>query len=168
MSNPFSVLILCTGNSCRSILAEVLFRDLGRGRFVAYSAGSNPTGTVHPDALQKLQREGHATEGLSSKSWEEFSQIPLDFVITVCDSAAGESCPVWRGAPVTAHWGIADPAAADSADLDAAFARAYRALRERIEAVMELPLDSMDVRYHKDALQRIHEAASMREKGAAP
>jgi len=110
-----NILVLCTGNSCRSILAEVLFNELGLGRVTAYSAGSHPAGAVNPGAIAKLQQEGHAASGLESKSWDRFSgsNAPvIDIVITVCDSAAGESCPIWNGAPVTVHWGIHDPATA--------------------------------------------------------
>ncbi|NCF74016.1 MAG: arsenate reductase ArsC [Gammaproteobacteria bacterium] len=161
------ILVLCTGNSCRSILAEVLFNELGRGRVTAYSAGSNPAGEVNPGAIAKLQLEGHSTSGLESKSWDRFagSNAPvIDIVITVCDSAAGESCPIWNGAPVTVHWGIPDPADASAEDMDAAFDLAYSQLRRRIEQVLELPLESLDIRYRKDSLQRIHDAATAAER----
>ena len=157
------ILVLCTGNSCRSILAEVLFNELGQGRVAAYSAGSDPAGAVNPGATAKLQKEGHSTSGLSSKSWDQFAgpDTPaIDIVITVCDNAAGESCPVWNGGPVTAHWGIPDPADASAGEQDAAFDLAYRQLRSRIEQFLELPLESLDIRYRKDALQRIHDAAT--------
>ncbi len=166
---PLTVLVLCTGNSCRSILAEVLFNELGDKRFLAYSAGSQPSGTVNPGALKKLADEGHGTHGLRSKSWDEFSGADapaIDIVITVCDSAAGESCPLWYGSPITVHWGIPDPAVASAAEADAAFDLTYRQLRSRIEQVMELPLESLDRRQWKDAFQRIHEAAQMREAAA--
>jgi arsenate reductase len=156
------ILILCTGNSCRSILAEVLFNELGQGRVRAYSAGSAPAGAVNPGAIAKLKKEGHSTSGLLSKSWDEFTghNAPaFDFVITVCHNAAGESCPVWNGTPVTVHWGIPDPASASADDIDAAFDLAYTQLRTRVEQVLELPLESLDIRYRKDALQRIHDAA---------
>ena len=156
------LLILCTGNSCRSILAEVLFNDLGQGRITAYSAGSKPAGVVSPGAIGQLEKCGHSTSGLASKSWDQFSgpDAPeIDIVITVCDNAAGESCPIWNGAPVTAHWGIPDPADADASESDAAFERAYQQLRRRVEQTLELPLASMDIRHRKDALQRIHDAA---------
>ncbi len=162
-----SVLVLCTGNSCRSILAEVLIRELSRGRVTAYSAGSQPAGTVNPGALRKLTQEGHSTEGLASKSWDRFSgrDAPrVDVVITVCDSAAGESCPAWNGSPVTAHWGIPDPAHASLAESDAAFDLAYRQLRSRIESFVELPLESLDARALEDALARIHDAANSRQR----
>ncbi len=163
---PMRILVLCTGNSCRSILAEVLFNELGRGRVEAFSAGSHPAGAVNPGAIAKLQKEGHSTAGLTSKSWAQFSGVDapaIDFVVTVCDSAAGESCPVWSGSPVPVHWGIPDPADASDDETDAAFDEAYAQLRTRIEQTLELPLESLDVRYRKDALQRIHDAATVRE-----
>ena len=161
------ILVLCTGNSCRSILAEVLFNELGADTVVAYSAGSHPAGEVNPAAIGKLQREGHSIVGSRSKSWDEFSGASapeIDIVITICDSAAGESCPLWSGAPVTAHWGIPDPADASAAETEAAFDQAYRQLRSRIEQTLQLPLQSMDIRYRKDALQRIHDACNTKER----
>lgn len=163
---PLTVLVLCTGNSCRSILAEVLFNELGAGRFLAYSAGSQPAGQVNPGAIQKLRDKGHRTDGLSSKSWDAFSGADapgIDIVITVCDSAAGESCPLWNNSPVKVHWGIPDPAHASAAEADAAFEQTYQQLRSRIEQVLELPLHGLDRRHWKDAFQRIHDAAEMRE-----
>lgn len=160
-------LVLCTGNSCRSILGEVLLNELGAGRFAAFSAGSQPAGQVNPGALRKLQQKGHSTDGLSSKSWDDFAteDAPkIDIVITVCDSAGRETCPIWPGAPVTVHWGIADPADASDAAADAAFEQTYLQLQQRIEQVLEIPLESMDPRHHKDALQRIHDAATAREQ----
>ena len=157
------VLVLCTGNSCRSILAEVLLNELGADRIRAHSAGSNPTGAVNPGALQKLEREGHPVSGLASKSWDTFSgpDAPdIDIVITVCDSAAGESCPVWAGNPVTVHWGIPDPADASADDIEAAFDKAYSQLRKRVELTLDVPFESMDSRQRKDALQRIHDACA--------
>lgn len=162
-----NVLILCTGNSCRSILAEALFNELGTGRFQAFSAGSEPAGVVNPGAIEKLTRENHSVARLASKSWHEFegADAPqFDFVITVCDSAAKESCPVWHGTPHVVHWGIPDPATAPESARPMAFDQAYRQLRERIEQVIELPLESMDERMHKDALQRIHDAACVKER----
>lgn len=161
-----NILILCTGNSCRSILAEVLFNDLGKGRVTAWSAGSQPAGAVSPGAIVKLQAEGHSTDGLRSKSWDEFSidSAPsLDIVITVCDSAACETCPVWYGSPVTVHWGIPDPADATPDEAPAAFDLAYQQLRNRVSDTLELPLESMDYRQLKDALKRIHDAALGKE-----
>ena len=151
------VLVLCTGNSARSILGEVLINELGGGRFRAFSAGSHPVGQVNPGAIQMLQEKGHPTEGLASKSWDRFSGVDapvIDIVITVCDNAAGEACPVWQGAPVTVHWGIPDPAA------DGDFDRAYERLRARIEAMVRLPIARMDTAERKSALSRIHENAS--------
>ena len=148
-----SVLVLCTGNSARSILGEVLINELGGGRFRAFSAGSQPVGKVNPGALEKLAREGHPTDGLESKTWDRFSgpDAPeIDIVITVCDNAAGEACPLWNGAPVTVHWGIPDPAA--DGDFDAAYAR----LRRRVEAMLDLPLEEFDNGERLDALTRIH------------
>ena len=152
-SMTINVLVLCTGNSARSILGEVLINELGRGRLRAWSAGSHPVGQVNPGALQKLAGEGHETAGLSSKSWDQFSGAdapPVDIVITVCDNAAGEACPLWNGAPVTVHWGIPDPAA--DGDFDAAYTR----LRRRVEAMLALPLEDLDAAAREHALRRVH------------
>ena len=165
-SAPLRVLVLCTGNSCRSIIGEVLINSLGRGRFRAYSAGSHPSGVVNPNALARLEDEGHDTSGVASKSWDRFEgdgADPVDIVITVCDSAAGESCPTWNGSPVTVHWGIPDPAGATGSDVEPAFERAYRALRSRVENMLELPLADFDMRQRREALQRIHDAALQAE-----
>jgi protein-tyrosine-phosphatase len=146
---PYNVLFLCTGNSARSILAESLLNQLGGSRFRGFSAGSFPKGAVHPLALELLQRLNFPTAGLRSKSWDEFA-IPgapsLDFVFTVCDNAAGEVCPIWPGRPMTAHWGIPDPAAVEGAteEKTAAFQAAFRALEERIKSFVSLPLASLD------------------------
>lgn len=161
MIRPITVLVLCTGNSARSILGEVLINELGGGRLRAFSAGSHPAGRVNPGALAKLRREGHAVAGLASKSWDQFSgpDAPsVDIVITVCDNAAGESCPVWHGSPVTAHWGIPDPAidTDDKALIDAAFDRAYAQLRGRVEAMLALPVETMAPAELSAALQKIH------------
>ena len=145
----FNVLFLCTGNSARSILAESILRKDGGGRFQAFSAGSTPKGAVHPLALCTLQSLDYPTEGLRSKSWLEFA-VPgapvMDFVFTVCDNAAGEACPVWPGQPMTAHWGIEDPAAAEGTELEreAAFMTSFRYLKNRIGAFVNLPLRSID------------------------
>ena len=152
MSRVFNVLFLCTGNSARSIMAEAIINRIGQGKFRGFSAGSMPRGEVHPRALALLQRLNYRTEGLRSKSWEEFfraanPQAPeLDFVFTVCDNAAGEVCPIWPGQPMTAHWGIPDPAAAtgSEAEVALAFADAYRFLENRIGLFISLPMDSLD------------------------
>ncbi|MGZ6037281.1 MAG: arsenate reductase ArsC [Phenylobacterium sp.] len=148
----FNVLFLCTGNSCRSIIAEALANQLGRGRFRAFSAGSYPTGQVNPNAVRLLQRMGHDTRGFRSKSWDEFSRQSnpdapdLDFVFTVCDDAAGEVCPYWPGQPMTAHWGLPDPARAtgSEAEIALAFSDTYRMLANRIGAFVALPIASLD------------------------
>ena len=141
----YNVLFLCTGNSARSILAEAILNDRGRGRFRAFSAGSHPKGAVHPQALALLERLGLPTEGLRSKAWDEFARPdapPLDFVFTVCDNAAGEVCPIWPGQPVTAHWGQPDPAAVEGTALEKAnaFREAFRTLEERIDLFLSRPL----------------------------
>jgi arsenate reductase (thioredoxin) len=145
----FNVLFLCTGNTARSILAEAILNKDGRGRFRGYSAGSQPKGTINPVALHLLQRLEYPIEGLRSKSWQEFAKpgAPvMDFVFTVCDNAAGETCPVWPGRPMTAHWGIEDPAAVEGSDAEkeAAFIEAHRLLKNRIDAFINLPLKSID------------------------
>ena len=147
MNKPRTVLFLCTGNSARSILAEALLNRMGEGRFIAHSAGSQPKGEPHPMALKVLRGHGFETAGLRSKSWHEFAgpdAPPIDLVITVCDNAAGESCPVWPGHPVAAHWGIEDPAAVEGDRQALAFERALHYLRNRILLLLALPLDSID------------------------
>jgi arsenate reductase len=147
MSEPRTVLFLCTGNSARSLLAEALLNRLGEGRFRASSAGSQPKGEPHPMALEVLRSHGFETEGLRSKSWHEFAGSeapPIDLVITVCDNAAGESCPVWPGRPIAAHWGIEDPAAVEGEGQREAFEQALRYLRNRISLLVELPAESLD------------------------
>jgi arsenate reductase len=146
---PFHVLFLCTGNSARSIMAEAILDKRGAGKFRAYSAGSRPKGRVNPHAVALLQSLGYDTAGFRSKSWSEFAAQgapPLDFVFTVCDNAAGEACPVWPGQPMTAHWGIPDPAAAEgsAAEIGLAFKDAYRMLLRRIEVFAALPIRSLD------------------------
>ena len=147
--HPFNVLFLCTGNSARSIIAEALLREVGKGRFNVYSAGSHPSGKVNARAIELLDAKSLPTASLRSKSWSEFARPdapPLDFVVTVCDSAAGEVCPVWPGRPATAHWGIADPAAVVGSDEEQrkAFAEAYRLLLARIRLFASLPFDQLD------------------------
>jgi arsenate reductase len=161
MADPvYNVLFLCTGNSARSIFAESLMNRLGNGRFRGFSAGSHPTGRVNPDALELLEQEGYATGGLRSKSWDEFAApnlVHFDFVVTVCDNAAGEACPVWPGKPVTAHWGIPDPAAAVGSPIEkkAAFRRAFRSLDARIKLFLSLPIASLDQWRIKQAMDAI-------------
>ncbi len=155
----FNVLFLCTGNSCRSILAEATFNALAPEGWRAMSAGSQPTGQVHPRSLALLAREGIATEGLFSKSWDNLRTTP-DIVITVCANAAGETCPAYLGPALRTHWGVEDPAHATGTDeeIDAAFARAYRTLRARIEAFFALPLETLtrDRAALKAAMDEIH------------
>ena len=146
---PFNVLFLCTGNSARSILAEACLNSAGKGRFRAYSAGSRPAGKVNPFAVEVLQKHRLDTAGLRSKNWDEFAQAgapQMDFVFTVCDSAAGETCPIWPGEPITAHWGIADPAAVQGSDdtKRKAFARAFTELSSRIGLMLALPMEKLD------------------------
>jgi protein-tyrosine-phosphatase len=148
-SRPYSVLFLCTGNSARSILAGAVLNKTGVGRFAAYSAGSHPNGKVNPYALDLLSRLGFDTTSLRSKAWDEFAlpgAPPLDFVFTVCDNAAGEVCPVWPGQPMTAHWGLPDPAAVEGSDLQKAnaFRETFRALERRIGLFTALPISSLD------------------------
>ena len=145
----YNVLFLCTGNSARSILAECILNREGRGRFKAFSAGSHPKGEVHPFAIDLLKKMNHPTAGLRSKSWDEFAAEgapQLDFVFTVCDNAANEMCPIWPGQPMTANWGLPDPAAAEGSDAERhlAFADAYRMLTNRISVFSSLPLRSLD------------------------
>ena len=157
----FNVLVLCTGNSARSILAEALFNHLGGGRFKAYSAGSQPSGTVNPVALETLDKHGVPLPEARSKSWDEFAapDAPhMDFIFTVCASAAGEACPIWPGHPTTAHWGIADPTHVEPlAARREAFATAYRQLARRIGAFVALPLETLSAQEVAAAARRIHE-----------
>jgi arsenate reductase len=145
----YNVLFLCTGNSARSILAEAILNKEGKGRLRAFSAGSQPKGAVHPMALATLEALGYPASGFRSKSWDEFAETgapEMDFIFTVCDSAAGEACPVWLGHPMTAHWGVADPAAVEGPDFEKvqAFSQAARFLKNRIMAFASLPLASID------------------------
>jgi len=155
----YNVLVLCTGNSARSILGEALFNTLGKGRFRAFSAGSKPAGKPNPYALELLQQAGHSIEGLRSKSWDEFA-VPgapeIDFIFTVCDNAAGETCPIWPGHPATAHWGLPDPAhIEDVAEKRAAFKKVYEQLARRIQLFMSLPIDKLDKLTLKEKLAEI-------------
>jgi arsenate reductase len=145
----YNVLFLCTGNSARSILAESILRKDGADRFRSFSAGSTPKGAVHPMALSVLESVDYPVDGMRSKSWQEFARPDapaMDFVFTVCDNAAGEACPIWPGQPMTAHWGIEDPAAVEGTDLEkrAAFLIAFRYMKNRINAFVNLPLSSID------------------------
>ena len=154
------ILVLCTGNSARSILLEALLRRIGQGRISSYSAGSNPTGVVHPQSVKLLAEKGYDTSEMRSKSWDEFaaSDAPrMDAVITVCGSAAGEVCPVWPGVPVRAHWGVEDPAAARESDWTVAFDTAYAILERRAEAFAALPFEDMSATQLKSELDRIGE-----------
>ena len=170
-SRVFNVLILCTGNSARSILAEALINHWGGGRFRGFSAGSHPAGRVHPQALALLERMKIDVSGARSKSWEEFAAPgapALDFVITVCDNAAGETCPAWPGQPLTAHWGVADPAAASGSEVEVtnAFRRAFNELERRIRIFTSLPVESLDRMTLKQHLDEI--GSSMSATGHGP
>ena len=163
----YNVLFLCTGNSARSILGEALLNHLGKGRFKAWSAGSHPAGEVNPFAIELLQKNGLAVDDLRSKNWDEFSwpgAPKFDFVFTVCDNAANEVCPVWPGQPMTAHWGIEDPAAVEGSDEDKrkAFVHAYNQLSRRISLFTSLPLKSLDKLSIKEKLAEI---GKLRERG---
>lgn len=156
----YNVLVLCTGNSARSIMAEAIFNAIGKGRFRAFSAGSHPTGMVNPYAIRQLQAVHYPVTGLRSKSWDEFAapDAPhMDFVITVCDKAAGEVCPVWPGHPVTAHWGFEDPAAIPGSDEDKrrAFDRAFLQIAQRVRIFAELPLATLEQSAIKAEMDRI-------------
>jgi len=165
MQGHYNVLFLCTGNSARSIMAEAILNSKGRPNFTAYSAGSHPTGRVRPEALRELETAHIPTQGLRSKAWDEFS-LPgapeLDFIITVCDNAANEVCPVWPGQPLTAHWGIPDPAAVrgTSADVQRAFREAFSTLERRISLFLSLPLASLDRVAIKKEVNNIGRAAT--------
>lgn len=166
---PYNVLFLCTGNSARSIMAEALLNRLGQGRFKAYSAGSHPAGAINTQTLSLLQRMNYSTEGMRSKSWDEFATPgapPLDFVFTVCDQAAQEECPYWPGQPMTAHWGLPDPAAAEGSDAERAlaFADAFRMLNNRISIFVSLPLRSLDELSLQDRLDAIGKTVPAREE----
>jgi arsenate reductase len=145
----YSILVLCTGNSSRSVMAEALFNTLGKGRFKAYSAGSHPSGTVNPFAIERCESLGYDVSQLRSKSWDEFATLDaphMDFVITVCDQAAGEICPIWPGKPMTAHWGFEDPAAFEGTDEEKrqVFSKVYRQILGRVSQFVNLPLHVLD------------------------
>lgn len=162
----YNVLFLCTGNSARSILAEALLNKAGGGRFRAFSAGSFPKGQVHPMSLEVLRSLGFETQGLRSKSWDEFAgpdAPPIDFIFTVCDDAAGETCPIWTGHPMTAHWGIEDPARVEGEGQRDAFLTALRYLRRRIELFLALPLESIEKLALKTKLREIGREAGASE-----
>ena len=171
----YHVLVLCTGNSARSIMAEAILNKLGQGRFRAFSAGSQPRGEVHAEARALLSQLGYDVSWLRSKSWDEFAKPGspnMDFVFTVCDDAAGEACPIWPGLPMTAHWGIADPAAAKGspAEVRAAFAEAYRLLHNRISLFVALPFEALDEVALRSKLKEIGglKGATGRATAAAP
>lgn len=168
----YNVLFLCTGNSARSIMAESLLNHLGRGRFKAFSAGSHPGGKVNPIALRLLGELGLPVEGLRSKSWNEFacSDAPsMDFIITVCDNAAGEVCPIWPGRPATAHWGVEDPAGADGTDDEkmAAFRRAFAVLEARVRALVAMQIEELSPAEQKRQLRAIGETGAGKEVARA-
>jgi arsenate reductase (thioredoxin) len=161
MSQPYNILFLCTGNSARSILGEALATTISHGRFIGYSAGSRPKKYVHPIALKLAREMGYPLGLLRSKSWDEFGAADaphMDFIITVCDAAAGEECPYWPGHPSTAHWGFMDPDTVTSSESDMweAFRKVEMGLRNRIELLLDLPLDKLDLLQLKDELHSIH------------
>jgi arsenate reductase len=167
VTRPYNVLFLCTGNSARSILAEVMLNSIAPTRFKAYSAGSQPKGAVNPYALELLEKNRLSTAGLRSKSWDEFAApdaAKMDFVFTVCDQAAGEVCPVWPGQPISAHWGIDDPAAVEGSDeaKRKAFFRAYNQLHHRISIFTSLSMDKLD---RLTLQKRLDDIGRLREKG---
>jgi arsenate reductase (thioredoxin) len=169
----FNVLFLCTGNSARSIMAEAILNRLGAGKFNAHSAGSQPKGQVHPETLRLLQGLDYDTSGFRSKSWNEFAKPgapPLDFAFTVCDNAAGETCPVWPGRPMTAHWGVPDPAEVTGtpAEIALAFKDAYRILHQRIGVFAALPIRSLDQLSLQSKLKEIGRITGATAKAAEP
>jgi arsenate reductase len=170
---PFNVLFLCTGNSARSIMSEAILNKLGAGKFRGYSAGSQPRGQVHPETLRLLKGLDYDIAGYRSKSWNEFAEPgtpALDFVFTVCDNAAGESCPLWPGQPMTAHWGVPDPAEAKgtAAEVALAFKDAYRMLHQRIAAFAALPIRSLDQLSLQSRLEKIGRMDGATAKAAEP
>ena len=173
MGDPYNVLFLCTGNSARSIIAEAILSEAGKGRFNAYSAGSQPKGRINAHTLTLLQGLGYDTSGFRSKSWNEFTKPgapAFDFVFTVCDSAAAEACPVWPGQPMTAHWGVPDPAEAEgtSAEIALAFKDSYRMLNQRISVFMALPIRSLDQLTLQNRLREIGRMEGATVKAAEP
>ena len=170
---PYNTLFLCTGNSARSIIAEAILNRIGAGRFVAYSAGSQPKGQVNPGTVSLLEALGYDTSGLRSKSWGEFASAgapALDFVFTVCDNAAGEACPLWPGQPMTAHWGVPDPAEASGteAEIALAFKDAYRMLHQRIAIFTALPIRNLDQLTLQSRLAEIGRVQGAAAKAAEP
>jgi len=162
LNRPYNILFLCTGNSARSVLGEALATTLSHGRFIGYSAGSKPKAYVHPIALKLCREMGYPLGLLRSKSWDEFGSLNaphMDFIITVCDAAAGEVCPYWPGHPATAHWGFADPTLVDGNDAEmwSAFRKVEMGLRNRIELLMDLPIETLDHLQIKDQLHSIHQ-----------
>lgn len=167
---PYNVLFLCTGNSARSVMAEALLNRLGEGRFRAFSAGSFPTGRVNPHTAPILKGLGYDIADFRSKSWDEFSgpdAPPIDFIFTVCDNAAGETCPVWIGHPMTAHWGIEDPAAVEGDGQREAFMQALRYLQNRISLFLALPLASLDEMATRRKLKEIGQSEGASAKAGA-
>ncbi len=161
---PTNILVLCTGNSARSIMSEALINVLGEGRFCAYSAGSQPTGKVNPFAAEQANSMGYPMENVRSKSWDEFSHAEsphMDIVITVCDSAAGESCPLWRGSPIKVHWGFEDPSHVAGTDEEKrqAFAHTFMLIRQKIQQLVNLPIETLDQAALTQALQDIGEGS---------
>jgi arsenate reductase (thioredoxin) len=168
----YNVLFLCTGNSARSVIAEAILNKVGAGRFRAFSAGSQPKGRVNPNTLTLLRGLGYDVSGFRSKSWEEFARPgapPLDFIFTVCDNAAGEACPVWPGKPMTAHWGIPDPAEATGTDaqIGQAFSEAYRMLNQRIGIFTSLPISQLDSLTLQNRLREIGRSQGATAKAEA-
>jgi arsenate reductase len=160
MEKHYNVLFLCTGNSARSIMAEAILNHKDKGRFTAYSAGSHPTGTVHPEALRQIELAGISTESLRSKSWDEFAQPgapELNFLFTVCNNAANEACPYWPGQPITAHWGVPDPAAVKGTpeEVDRTFRSAFSTLERRIMLFLSLPVGTLENMTLQEELKRI-------------
>lgn len=169
MDKPYNVLFLCTHNSARSVIAEAIMNRIGSGKFVAFSAGSQPRGSINPNTLKLLDQLGYDTSGFRSKSWDEFAKHgapEIDFIFTVCDDAAGEVCPVWPGKPLTAHWGVADPSAVKGSELEIAmaFQKAYRLLYRRIELFAALPIRGLDTMTLKARLREIGRQEGATEK----